>query len=314
LLALGICFGSGYSVVLMIPLQIANVSKTFHPPKRPAVEALKDVSLKIEAGKIHGLLGPNGAGKSTLISMISGMLLPDTGTINVFGIDIVKDTIPAKKLMGVVPQEITYEMAFTVREVLYYFCGMYGVPAGERNGRIDEVLADLDLSDKADERARNLSGGMKRRLMIAKAILHKPKFLILDEPTAGVDVALRQRIWQLVRRLNKEGATILFTTHYLEEAEQLCDEITLINHGRVIREGNLKDMQTEFSQNMIHFELFDANVPHLPNVKATGVEFEYPMKDLEADMHAVTSHYNGNIKSIKSGAASLETIFLALTK
>jgi ABC-2 type transport system ATP-binding protein len=298
----------------MIPLQVAKVSKTFHPPKRPAVEALKEVSLKIEAGKIHGLLGPNGAGKSTLISMISGMLMPDTGSIEVFGIDIVKDPIQAKKLMGVVPQEVTYEMAFTVREVLYYFCGMYGVPAGERNARIDEVLADLDLSDKADERARNLSGGMKRRLMIAKAILHKPKFLILDEPTAGVDVALRQRIWQLVRRLNKEGATILFTTHYLEEAEQLCDEITLINHGKVIREGNLKDMQNEFAQNAIHFELFNDDVPHLADAKKVGVEYEYPLKDLESDLHAITSHYNGNIKSIKSGAASLETIFLELTK
>jgi ABC-2 type transport system ATP-binding protein len=298
----------------MIPLQVVKVSKTFHPPKRPVVTALQEVSLKIEAGKIHGLLGPNGAGKSTLIGMISGTLLSDTGSIEVFGIDIAKQTQQAKKLMGVVPQEVTYEMAFTVREVLYYFCGMYGVPAGERNARIDEVLAELDLSDKAEERARNLSGGMKRRLMIAKAILHKPKFLILDEPTAGVDVALRQRIWSLVRRLNKEGATILFTTHYLEEAEQLCDEITLINHGKVIREGNLKDMQKEFSQNTISFELFDTNVPHLPDVKAVGVEFEYPLKDLEADMHAVTSHYNGNLKSIKSGAASLETIFLELTK
>jgi ABC-2 type transport system ATP-binding protein len=298
----------------MTPLKVSNVSKTFYPPKRPGVEALKDVSLKIEQGKIHGLLGPNGAGKSTLIGMISGMLVPDTGSISVFDIDIVQDTLQAKKLMGVVPQEVTYEMAFTVREVLYYFSGMYGVPMKERNGRIEAVLTELDLLDKADERARNLSGGMKRRLMIAKAILHNPKFLILDEPTAGVDVALRQKIWQLVRRLNKEGATILFTTHYLEEAEQLCDEITLINHGKVIREGNLKDMQKEFAQNVIHFELFDTTVPHLPGVNAVGVEFEYPMKDLEADMHALTSHYNGNIKSIKSGAASLETIFLELTK
>ena len=298
----------------MTPLNVTNVSKTFHPPKRPAVEALKTVSLKLEAGKIHGLLGPNGAGKSTLIGMISGTILPDTGSIEVFGIDVVKHAQQAKKMMGVVPQEVTYEMAFTVREVLYYFCGMYGVPAGERNARIDAVLAELDLSDKAEERARNLSGGMKRRLMIAKAILHKPKFLILDEPTAGVDVALRQRIWQLVRRLNQEGTTILFTTHYLEEAEQLCDGITLINHGRVIREGNLKELQKEFAQNAIHFELFDVNVPHLPDVKTIGVEFEYPLKDLESDMHALTSHYNGNIKSIKSGAASLETIFLELTK
>lgn len=298
----------------MIPLHIRGLSKTFYPAKRPAVPALIDVSLKIASGKIHGLLGPNGAGKSTLISMISGMLVPDIGSVQIFGVDVVRDSLASKKLMGVVPQEVTYEMAFTVREVLYYFSGMYGVPMKERNDRIESVLTELDLLDKADERARNLSGGMKRRLMIAKAILHKPKFLILDEPTAGVDVALRQKIWQLVRRLNQEGTTILFTTHYLEEAEQLCDEITLINHGKVIREGNLKDMQTEFAQNAIHFELFDASVPHLPKVKSVGVEFEYPLNDLESDMHALTSHYNGNIKSIKSGSASLETIFLELTK
>ncbi|MDQ5952179.1 MAG: transporter protein [Patescibacteria group bacterium] len=298
----------------MIPLHVQAVSKTFHPPKRPKVEALKNVSLKLEAGKIHGLLGPNGAGKSTLIGMISGTLIPDVGSIEIFGVDILKQVRNAKMLMGVVPQEITVEMAFTVREVLYYFSGMYGVPVKERNPRIDAVLAELDLTDKAEERARNLSGGMKRRLMIAKAILHKPKFLILDEPTAGVDVALRQRIWQLVRRLNAEGTTILFTTHYLEEAEQLCDSITLINHGKVIREGNLKELQKEFAQNTIHFELFDTSVEHLPKVKAVGVEFEYPLVDLEADMHAITSHYNGNLKSIKSGAASLETIFLELTK
>jgi ABC-2 type transport system ATP-binding protein len=298
----------------MFPLQVTHVSKTFTPSKRPPVLALQDVSLQLESGRIHGLLGPNGAGKSTLISMVAGMLVPDTGSVEIFGVDVVKHPQAAKQLLGVVPQEITMEMAFTCREVLYYFSGMYGVPANERHARIDEVLKDLDLFDKAEERARNLSGGMKRRLMIAKAIIHKPKFLILDEPTAGVDVALRQRIWQLVRRLNEAGTTILFTTHYLEEAEQLCDQITLINHGKVIREGKLQDLQREFAKNVIHFELFDTNVEHLPQVKQVGVEFEYPLQDLEADMHAVTSHYNGNLKTIKSGAASLETIFLELTK
>lgn len=297
-----------------MPLHVSHVSKTFTPPKRPAVQALQDVSLTIKEGSIHGLLGPNGAGKSTLIGLISGMLRADTGSIEVFGKSIATETEAAKGLMGVVPQELVVEMAFTVEEVLYYFAGMYGVPASERKERIRGVLEDLSLSDKAQERARSLSGGMKRRLMIAKAILHKPKFLILDEPTAGVDVALRQKIWELVRRLNNEGTTILFTTHYLEEAEQLCESITLINHGKVIKEGKLKDLQKEFSKNTIHFELFDPNVPHLKDVKQVGVEFEYPLNDLEADMHALTSHYSGNIKSIKSEAASLETIFLELTK
>ena len=216
-------------------------------------------------------------------------------------------------MIGVVPQELVAEMAFTVEEVLYYFSGMYGVPMNERKERIAAVLEDLSLSDKAKDRARGLSGGMKRRLMIAKAILHKPKLLVLDEPTAGVDVALRQKIWELVRRLHAEGTTIVFTTHYLEEAEQLCKNITLINHGGVVADGPLKDLQEKFSQNVIRFELFDRSATHLPSVTEEGTEFLYPLTNLEKDLSAVTRHYAGNLKSIKNEAASLESIFLKLT-
>jgi len=191
---------------------------------------------------------------------------------------------------------------------------MYGVPRAVRKKRIAEVLEDLSLSDKRHERARSLSGGMKRRLMIAKAILHKPKFLVLDEPTAGVDVALRQKIWDLVRRLNSEGTTILFTTHYLEEAEQLCENITLMNHGVIVKEGRLKDLQNEFSKNVIHFELFDRSVKHIEAVREIGMEYEYPLVNLAADLDRIAKHYHGNIKSIRSEAASLEQIFLDLTK
>ena len=298
----------------MDALHVSNVSKTFKKPDGSSLQALDNVSLKVESGAIHGLLGPNGAGKSTLISLIAGISRADAGTIEVFGVDVAKETEKAKVLEGIVPQEGVYEMAFTVREVLYYFSGMYGVPIVERNPRIDKALEDLSLTDKADERARGLSGGMKRRLMIAKALIHKPKLLILDEPTAGVDVALRQKIWELVRRLRDEGTTILFTTHYLEEAEQLCDRITLINHGRIIKDGKLKDIQKEFSKNVISFELFDRNVPHLPGVTSEGSEFHFPMRELEADVHALAQHYNGNLKAIRSEAASLEQIFLTLTK
>lgn len=276
--------------------------------------AVDTVSLDIAQGTIHGLLGPNGAGKTTLISMISGILLPTSGNIEIFGTDVVKDTEKAKQMLGVVPQELVVEMAFTVEEVLHYFSGMYGVPLSERKTRIAEALEDLSLTDKAKDRARSLSGGMKRRLMIAKAILHKPKLLILDEPTAGVDVALRQKIWSLVRRLNSEGTTIVFTTHYLEEAEELCENITLINHGKIIKNGKLKDIQNEFSKNVIHFELFDKNVTHPQGVRPIGVEFEYPLVDLAEDVRILAQHYKGNIKSIKSEAASLEQIFLDLTK
>ncbi len=297
----------------MNPLSLRNVTKTYKTQGKPLITAVNDVSFTIEPGSIHGLLGPNGAGKSTLISMISGMQAPTSGSITLFDVDMVRNPEQAKGFLGVVPQEVVVEMAFTVQEVLYYFSGMYGVPKAQRQGRIDHALEDLQLSDKKDEKAKTLSGGMKRRLMIAKAMIHQPKFLILDEPTAGVDVALRQRIWDIVRRLHAEGTTILFTTHYLEEAEQLCDTITLMNHGAVIKEGKLKDIQKEFSQNSIHFELYDQNVPHPEGVHRTGSEFEFPMRSLAEDMEMLTKHYNSNLKAIRSEAASLESIFLTLT-
>lgn len=297
----------------MAALVVKNVTKTFVTQKKEKLVAVDDVSFVIEEGKIHGLLGPNGAGKSTLINMICAMYKPDSGSIEVMGIDTVESPSDVKQQLGVVPQEIVVEMAFTVEEVLYYYCGMFGVPESERGPRIREVLEELGLLDKLKERARGLSGGMKRRLMIAKAILHKPKFLILDEPTAGVDVSLRQKIWSLVRRLNQEGTTILFTTHYLEEAEQLCEYITLIDHGHVIKNGKLKDIQQEFSQNAIHFELFNRDVAHVAGVIEVGSQYEYPMTNLGVDMAKLTAHYDGNLKSIQSEAASLEQIFLKLT-
>lgn len=298
----------------MAALTVQNIIKNFKTPKGDTLTAVNDVSFNIKEGSIHGLLGPNGAGKSTLINMISGIMEPTSGSIEVFGVDVVGDTEKTKQMMGVVPQEIVVEMAFNVEEVLYYFSGMYGVPVKERKDRITAALEDLALTDKRFERARGLSGGMKRRLMIAKAMLHKPKFLILDEPTAGVDVELRQRIWSLVRRLNTEGTTILFTTHYLEEAEQLCENITLINHGKVIKDGPLKDIQKEFSKNVIHFELFDRNVPMLDGVRAIGTEYEFKITNLEKDMNTLMRTYDGNIKAIRSESASLEQIFLELTK
>ncbi len=297
----------------MSALSLQHVSKQFIHPRTGPFFAVEGVSLEIASGEIHGLLGPNGAGKSTLITMISGALVPTEGIITIFDKDVQKESEQAKQLVGLVPQEVVVEMAFTVYEVLYYFAGMYGVPRGERDSRIQELLARLELSDKMHERARSLSGGMKRRLMIAKAMIHRPKILILDEPTAGVDVALRQRVWELIREMNAQGTTILFTTHYLEEAEQLCQRITLINHGKKIKEGTMKDIQQEFSKNVIHFELYDRTMEHLPQVRSVGVEFEYPLTDLTDDMRLITEHYRGNIKSIRNEAASLEKIFLDLT-
>ncbi|MBD3250879.1 ATP-binding cassette domain-containing protein [Candidatus Uhrbacteria bacterium] len=298
----------------MTVLNVQSISKTFPAKqKQGVVHANRDIHLQIEEGQIYGLLGPNGAGKSTLINIISGILLPDQGSVTIYDKDVIHDTEAAKRLMGVVPQEIVVEMAFNVEEVLYYYAGMYGVPQQERNTLIEAALTDLDLLDKRLAKARTLSGGMKRRLMIAKAILHKPKFLILDEPTAGVDVALRQKIWALVRRMNEQGTTILFTTHYLEEAEQLCEAITLIDQGKVIKQGSLKDIQKEFAENVVAFELYDNKVEHLPNVHENATQFHFPITDLAEDMQKVIQHYGDNLKSVKSEAASLEQIFLQLT-
>ena len=311
---LSIIPSSRYHKNPMEPLVIKNLTKTYVLPNGKELRAVDDVSLTIAPGSIHGLLGPNGAGKSTIISMIAGMILPTSGNISVFDIDVVADPDHAKALIGIVPQEVTVEMAFTVEEVLYYFSGMYGVPVSERGPRINAILEDLQLIDKKYEKAKTLSGGMKRRLTIAKAMLHKPKLLILDEPTAGVDVALRQKIWELVRRLNAEGTTIIFTTHYLEEAEELCERITLIDHGKIVAEGSLKDLQQSFALNTIQFSLSKPTSNHLPNVTVTGTTCSMPLKELSADLATLTAHYGTNLKDVKSEAASLEQIFLTLTK
>lgn len=298
----------------MSALAVDHVSKTFFGPSGSTIQAVNDVTFTVREGAIHGLLGPNGAGKSTLINMMSGVFPPTAGTIQLFGVDAVKDPVRAKKLLGIVPQEVVVEMAFTVEEVLHYFAGMYGVPLSERSRRIEEVLEDMNLTEKRHERARGLSGGMKRRLMIAKALMHRPRLLILDEPTAGVDVSLRQRIWEVVRRLNKEGTTIVFTTHYLEEAEQLCEAITLIDKGRVIKEGTIKSLQQEFSQNQLRFELYRQAETHLDGVRAVGTEFHYPISELSTDLERVASFYGDNLKELRTDKPSLEEIFLTLTR
>jgi len=194
--------------------------------------ALNGVSFDVPQGEIFGLLGPNGAGKSTLINILAGLVTKTAGTVSIWGFDIDRDRRNAKRAIGIVPQEIVFDPFFTPREVLEIQAGLYGIPAGQR--RSDELLAAVHLADKAKAYARSLSGGMKRRLLVAKAMVHSPPVLVLDEPTAGVDVELRRQLWELVKRLNGEGVTVVLTTHYLEEAEQLCDRIAIINHGALI--------------------------------------------------------------------------------
>jgi ABC-2 type transport system ATP-binding protein len=194
--------------------------------------ALIEVDLAIPRGALFGLLGPNGAGKSTLINILAGLVNKTSGEAAIWGFDIDRAPRRARSAIGVVPQELNIDPFFTPRELLELQAGLYGVPPEER--RSDEILGILGLSDKAEAYARTLSGGMRRRLMVAKAMVHDPPVLVLDEPTAGVDVELRQQLWAHVRELNRRGTTILLTTHYLEEAEELCDQIAIINHGRII--------------------------------------------------------------------------------
>ena len=209
-------------------ISIQGLSKIYEGGK----QALSDVSIDVPRGQIFGLLGPNGAGKSTLINILAGMVRKTAGTVSIWGFDIDVDARNAKASIGIVPQEILFDPFFTPFEALEIQGGLYGVSRARR--RTMELLRAVHLDDKAHAYARTLSGGMKRRLMVAKAMVHTPPVLVLDEPTAGVDIQLRQQLWAYVRELNEGGVTVVLTTHYLEEAEQLCDSIAIINHGRVI--------------------------------------------------------------------------------
>lgn len=214
-------------------IEVENLDKVYAASgKMPEKRALQSISLKIPRGSIFGLLGPNGAGKSTFINILAGLVTKTSGTARIWDMDIDQHPRASRAAIGVVNQEITMDPFFTPEEALELQAGFYGVPKKSR--RTAEILEAVGLSDKADAYVRQLSGGMKRRLMIAKALVHQPPVLILDEPTAGVDVELRRSLWQYVRRLHDEGTTIILTTHYLEEAEELCDEIAIVNHGEII--------------------------------------------------------------------------------
>ncbi|MEJ7789447.1 MAG: ABC transporter ATP-binding protein [Thermoleophilaceae bacterium] len=209
-------------------------------------EALREVSLDIETGEFFGLLGPNGAGKSTLIHCATGLAQPTSGSIRVFGHDAIDHYAEARLAVGLAPQDLNLDWFLTLEETLDYHGGYFGMPKKERKERTAELLEAFSLSEKKDERTQTLSGGMKRRLILARALMHRPRLLILDEPTAGVDVELRLELWQYVQRINEEGTTILLTTHYLEEAERLCDKIAFINDGQIVATGTSPELAAQF--------------------------------------------------------------------
>jgi ABC-2 type transport system ATP-binding protein len=258
-------------------IKVSEAAKHFGRGKNSSGEkvlkALDGVSLQVEQGEFFGLLGPNGAGKTTLISLISGLSRPTAGYVEVMGHDVVKDFRAARKSLGVVPQELVFDPFFNVRELLRFTSGYYGVKGND--AWIDEVLEELDLSSKANANMRTLSGGMKRRVLVAQALVHKPPVIVLDEPTAGVDVELRQALWKFIQKLNKRGHTIILTTHYLEEAQELCTRIAMLKSGKVVALENTSALLKTFSQRRLSLRLSNAPLPaqfqsRIVNTRADG--------------------------------------------
>ena len=233
-------------------IEAKNVNKTFLKNTQE-VKALIDFSITIKKGTIHGLLGPNGAGKSTFINILGGLVKKNSGEVNVCGINIDKNIKLSKFKIGIVPQELNIDPFFSPAELLELQAGLYGVPKKKR--KTDEILENLKLTDQRNAYARTLSGGMRRRLLIGKALVHDPEIIILDEPTAGVDIDIRSSVWNYVKRISGQGKTVCLTTHYLEEAENLCDNITIINHGKKIIEGSKKDLLNIISTKSVTFIL-----------------------------------------------------------
>lgn len=286
------------------------------PPKR----ALKGIDLTIRRGAIFGLLGPNGAGKSTCINILAGLVRKTAGTARIWGFDIDRNPRNAKASIGIVPQEIYFDAFFTPREMMELQAGLYGVPKAER--RTDEILSAVQLLDKADSYSRTLSGGMKRRLLVAKAMVHNPPILVLDEPTAGVDVELRQQLWAYVRELNDRGVTIVLTTHYLEEAEKLCDEIAIINHGEVVACAPTRALLSQIDEKVvvIHSRQSLDRLPDLPGFRLTRRDahtFAVSYTPESGQVVAVIERVKAagvDIVDVTTEQSDLEDIFLQLTR
>jgi ABC-2 type transport system ATP-binding protein len=298
-------------------ISIDNLQKTYAGGKR----ALDGITIDVPRGGIFGLLGPNGAGKSTLINILAGLVTKSGGEAVIWGFDIDAHPRNAKRSIGVVPQEILFDPFFTPREALEIQAGLYGIPRADR--RTMELLRAMHLEDKADAYARTLSGGMKRRLLVAKAMVHSPPILVLDEPTAGVDVELRQQLWEFVRGLNRQGVTVVLTTHYLEEAEQLCDRIAIINHGRLIANEPTRALVGMTQEKVVEVTV-DRDVPAAPeNMCFQKVELKgdrvlvitYRKDQANAgDVLAAVQHDGYGIVDVSTREPDLEDVFLNLTR
>jgi len=281
-----------------------------------ALHALKGVDLTIEPGEFFALLGPNGAGKSTLISILAGLITPSSGSASVMGFDVVNQYQQARQLLGVVPQELVFDPFFNVREMLRFQAGYFG-RGRENDPWIDEILEGLGLTDKAHTNMRKLSGGMKRRALIAQALAHKPPVIVLDEPTAGVDVELRQMLWEFIKKLNRDGHTIILTTHYLEEAEALCSRVGMMKQGEIVALDSTANLLNKFSGKHLRLTLGDvilpAGIESLLRHHEKGV-YTFALSDMAQIEYVLSTLRSASIKvlDMQLSEADLEDVFMSL--
>jgi ABC-2 type transport system ATP-binding protein len=304
-----------------IALEIKNVGKTYKLQDGNSLKALDDITFNVKQGEIFGLLGPNGAGKSTLINILGGTVIKSNGLVNVWGFDLDLNPRQVRASIGIVPQEINVDPFFTPKKLLDIQAGMYGVAKKDRI--TDKILELTSLTDKADSYMRSLSGGMKRRLLLAKAMVHQPPILILDEPTAGVDVDLRQKLLENVKELNKQGVTIILTTHYLQEAEELCDRIAIINHGKIVALDKTENLLSEIHLKKIKFKVKNfknigdklddhLKIEYLKN-NQISIKYDKTISDIE-DIIFKIKEKGLEIEDIMTEDADLEDVFIKLTK
>ena len=297
----------------MPAISFQSVCKTYPNAKHqtsPAVRALDDVSFDIQPGEFFGLLGPNGAGKTSLISILAGLSRASSGSVTVHGSDVVRNYADARRKLGIVPQELVFDPFFTVREALRIQSGYFGIK--NNDAWIDELLGNLGLLDKANANMRQLSGGMKRRVLVAQALVHQPQVIVLDEPTAGVDVELRQTLWQFIAKLNKQGSTVLLTTHYLEEAEALCSRIAMLKQGRVVALAQTSDLLSAASSNVLRFKI-DSELPTdlARQARITGRIVQFPAHNAhEIEQYLAAVRQAGLVaQDVEIRKADLEDVF-----
>lgn len=303
-------------------LSIKDLKKVYAKDKKqPGTEALKGVTLEIKKGEFFGLLGPNGAGKTSLIGITAGLVVKTAGSVEVMGSRIDTDPVNAKKHIGLVPQEVNFDIFETPLNIVLNQAGYYGIPRAIALPRAEEVLKELGLWDKKDTQSQKLSGGMKRRLLIARALIHEPRILLLDEPTAGVDVELRRGMWEFLRKLNEEGTTIVLTTHYLEEAEQLCSRIAIVNKGTIIEQGSVKELVSKLNYVTLVLDTVEpvtaAQIALMRDLKIKSIDettLELSLKPGEVvnDAIRLMTKIGIQIANIRNSGSRLEEVFVNL--